>query len=203
MTPEEYFVALAETGEGITATEGALRRLAGRSPTPVEREEALAAADTLSATRRRLRARAAARQAHAVREEERPLGTVRVGGLEIDRCEVRVTYNGRPVALSRKEYELLCALAAEPRRVFTKHELLRDIWGYPAAARTRTLDAHTSRLRRRLDAAGAAGLVVNVRGVGYRLANRSAFAVAPGDQGAEPAKPASEIVQLLGQRRAA
>jgi DNA-binding winged helix-turn-helix (wHTH) protein len=203
MTPEEYFAALAKTGEGITVTEGALRRLAGRSPNTVEREEALAAADTLSATRRRLRARAAARQPYAVRQEERPLGTIKVGGLEIDRCEMRVTYNGRPVALSRKEYELLCALADEPRRVFTKHELLRDVWGYPAAAKTRTLDAHTSRLRRRLDAAGASGLVLNVRGVGYRLAHRSGVAVAPRYQGAEPARRDGEIVQLRGQRRAA
>jgi DNA-binding response OmpR family regulator len=203
MTPEEYFVALAETGEGITATECALRTLAGRSPNTVEREETLAAADTLSATRRRLRARAGARQPYAVRQEERPLGTIRVGGLEIDRREMRVTYNGRAVDLSRKEYELLCVLAAEPTRVFTKHELLRDVWGYPAAARTRTLDAHASRLRRRLAAARSTGLVVNVRGVGYQLAHRSAFAVAAGDQGTGLANRAGEIVQLRGQSRAA
>ena len=51
-----------------------------------------------------------------------------------------------------------------------KDELLRDVWGYRAASRTRTLDSHVSRLRRKLRVAGSgAELVVNVWGVGYRL----------------------------------
>jgi DNA-binding response OmpR family regulator len=45
----------------------------------------------------------------------------------------------------------------------------RDVWGYRSPGRTRTLDAHACRLRRRLEAAGGSGLVVNLRGVGYRL----------------------------------
>jgi DNA-binding winged helix-turn-helix (wHTH) protein len=57
-------------------------------------------------------------------------------------------------------------------RVFTKHELLRDVWGFRAEPRTRTLDAHAYRLRRKLGHAGAVGHVVNVRGVGYRLVDR-------------------------------
>jgi DNA-binding response OmpR family regulator len=54
-------------------------------------------------------------------------------------------------------------------RVFTKEELLRDVWGFRSLGRTRTLDSHASRLRRKLAAAGLAGCVVNVWGVGYRL----------------------------------
>ena len=53
--------------------------------------------------------------------------------------------------------------------MFTKNELLRDVWGYRADARTRTLDSHASRLRRKLALAGAADCVLNVWGVGYRL----------------------------------
>jgi len=57
----------------------------------------------------------------------------------------------------------------DPTRVFTKEQLLRDVWGFRSLGRTRTLDSHASRLRRKLNAAGAAAVVVNVWGVGYRL----------------------------------
>ena len=78
--------------------------------------------------------------------------------------------NGRFVYLSQKEFELLLTLAREPDRVFTKAELLRDVWGYRVTGRTRTVDSHASRLRRKLRQAGAPiELVDNVWGVGYRL----------------------------------
>jgi DNA-binding response OmpR family regulator len=74
------------------------------------------------------------------------------------------------VQLSQKEYELLLALAREPERVFTKAELLQDVWHYRANARTRTLDSHASRLRRKLrEHDPELALVENVWGVGYRL----------------------------------
>jgi DNA-binding response OmpR family regulator len=77
---------------------------------------------------------------------------------------------GRRLALAQKEYELLLCLAREPDRVFTKVELLRDVWNYQVPGRTRTLDSHASRLRRKLRETGAGtGLVENVWGVGYRL----------------------------------
>jgi DNA-binding response OmpR family regulator len=76
----------------------------------------------------------------------------------------------RRLQLSQKEYELLLTLAREPDRVFTKAELLRDVWGYRVTARTRTLDSHASRLRRKLRESGASvTLIDNVWGVGYRL----------------------------------
>jgi len=53
--------------------------------------------------------------------------------------------------------------------VFTKEELLRDVWGFRSLGRTRTLDSHASRLRRKLVQAGADPCVLNVWGVGYRL----------------------------------
>jgi DNA-binding response OmpR family regulator len=87
------------------------------------------------------------------------------GEIEIDRPTRRVTVAGRRVVLPSKEYELLLKLASDPHRVFTKDELLKDVWGFRAQARTRTLDSHASRLRRRL----AGPYVRNVWGVGYCL----------------------------------
>jgi DNA-binding response OmpR family regulator len=93
-----------------------------------------------------------------------------IGELEVDRLSRSVRVAGVPVALAAKEYELLVALAAQPERVFRKDELLRDVWGFRSLGRTRTLDSHASRLRRKLNAPVADGtFVVNVWGVGYRL----------------------------------
>ncbi len=92
------------------------------------------------------------------------------GPLEIDLTARVVLLAGTPVGLSQKEYALVVKLAREPRRVFTKDELLRDVWGYQARARTRTLDSHVSRVRRKLrEIDPAAPLLENVWGVGYRL----------------------------------
>ncbi len=95
-------------------------------------------------------------------------GPIRVGDLAIDPSRREVTVDGAEVALANKEYELLLTLASDPRRVFTKSELLRDIWGYRTMGRTRTLDSHASRLRRKLDPEGAR-FIANCWGVGYRL----------------------------------
>jgi DNA-binding response OmpR family regulator len=95
-------------------------------------------------------------------------GSMRIGDLSIDASRREVRVDGRQVSLANKEYELLLALAAEPRRVFTKSELLRDVWDFKTMGRTRTLDSHASRLRRKLDPEGNR-FVVNVWGVGYRL----------------------------------
>ena len=108
---------------------------------------------------------------HAVlRRTSPPRGDViEAGPLRLDRATRRVTVDGARCDLSGREFALAAALAAEPRRVFTKEELLRDVWDIRFHSRTRTLDSHASRLRRKLEAAGASGLVVNVWGVGYRL----------------------------------
>ena len=95
-------------------------------------------------------------------------GPLRVGDLVVDPVTRTVRVEGRPVQLANKEFALLRALAAEPRRVFTKEELLRDVWGFRSMGRTRTLDSHASRLRRKLDPDGAR-YVFNCWGVGYRL----------------------------------
>jgi len=94
---------------------------------------------------------------------------VEVGDLRIDRLARVVAVRGETVHLAGKEFELLCALADEPYRVFTKDELLRDVWGYRSFTRTRTLDSHVSRLRQKLEQAPDDRFVVNVWGVGYKL----------------------------------
>ena len=95
-------------------------------------------------------------------------GPIRIGDLAIDPSRREVMVDGAEVTLANKEYELLLMLASDPRRVFTKSELLRDIWGYRTMGRTRTLDSHASRLRRKLDPEGAR-FITNCWGVGYRL----------------------------------
>jgi len=93
----------------------------------------------------------------------------RAGLVEVDLATRGVTVNGTVVALAGKEYELLVKLMADPTRVFTKEQLLREVWGFRSLGRTRTLDSHASRLRRKLSAAAPGVFVVNVWGVGYRL----------------------------------
>lgn len=97
---------------------------------------------------------------------------LRVGPLEIDALARQVWVDGRALPLSGKEFSLLLALAREPGRVFKRAELMASVWGWSdggaTAQRTRTLDSHASRLRRKLSAEGI-NYVVNVWGIGYRL----------------------------------
>ena len=94
------------------------------------------------------------------------------GPLTIDRRARLVTVRGTRIELSQKEYELLLQLATDPERVFTKEELLREVWGFQSLGKTRTLDSHASRLRRKLGRASEGPYVLNVWGVGYRLLER-------------------------------
>jgi DNA-binding response OmpR family regulator len=99
--------------------------------------------------------------------------TRRAGPIAADLATRCVTVDRTPVQLAGKEYELLLKLMTDPTRVFTKEQLLREVWGFRSLGRTRTLDSHASRLRRKLSAAGSGVFVVNVWGVGYRLLNES------------------------------
>jgi DNA-binding response OmpR family regulator len=103
------------------------------------------------------------------RTSPRPRERLEAGGIVIDRATRRVTVDGRVAPLAGKEFELLCRLATDPSRVFTKEDLLREVWGFRSLGRTRTLDSHASRLRRKLGDGSGGPYVVNVWGVGYRL----------------------------------
>jgi DNA-binding response OmpR family regulator len=100
--------------------------------------------------------------------QRRARGVVKVGELTIDPAARQVRLGERRVDLTVKEFALLHMLATDPSRVFSKDELLRDVWGYRASGRTRTVDAHVYRLRAKL-AGGGRPWVISTRGVGYRL----------------------------------
>jgi len=110
----------------------------------------------LAAVLRRARARQAPR-------------VLRIGELTIDLAARTVDIRGTRVELPAKEYELLRTLAREPTRVFTREELLRDVWGHAHGCATRTLDSHACRLRHRLSEAGGNRWLRTVWGVGFRL----------------------------------
>jgi DNA-binding response OmpR family regulator len=102
------------------------------------------------------------------RRANRREGPIRVGELIVDPVRRRVMLGGREVPLAKKEFTLLRVLASDPTRVFPKEDLLRDVWGYRSPGKTRTLDSHASRLRRKLDPEHSR-YVVNCWGIGYRL----------------------------------
>ena len=102
------------------------------------------------------------------RRQDSRHGPSRVGELVIDPLRRKVLVGAREVELAKKEFALLRVLAGDPTRVFTKEELLRDVWGFTSPHRTRTLDSHASRLRRKLDPEHSR-YVVNCWGIGYRL----------------------------------
>ena len=108
---------------------------------------------------------------HAVLRRAAPRAgdVLEAGEIEIDRPTRCVRVAGRRVLLAAKEFELLVKLAGQPARVFTKEELLREVWGFRAMGRTRTLDSHASRLRRKIAAVTDTPYVLNEWGVGYRL----------------------------------
>ena len=103
----------------------------------------------------------------------------RLGPLEIDPCARRARVHGNELALSKKEFALLLVLASAPERVFSKAELLRAVWGLESTTKSRTLDSHASRLRRKLHAAGAVAMIINCRAVGYRLWDRTDLTTFP------------------------
>jgi DNA-binding response OmpR family regulator len=95
---------------------------------------------------------------------------LKAGDLEIDRHRFEVTMKGRPVELTRKEFELLAALVATPGRVFAREELLDLVWGQDGFVEPRTVDVHVARLRAKFTGAKLPPPgVETVRGVGYRF----------------------------------
>ncbi len=91
-----------------------------------------------------------------------------VGGLQIDEDTYVVRLNGHPLDLTFREFELLKYLAGNPGRVFTRGQLLQQVWGYDYFGGTRTVDVHIRRLRAKLGGEYES-LIGTVRGVGYKL----------------------------------
>jgi two-component system response regulator ResD len=91
--------------------------------------------------------------------------------LVIEHDAHRVTAGGQEVALTPKEYELLHYLAVSPDKVFSREELLKDVWNYEFFGDLRTVDTHIKRLREKLNRVSpeAAAMITTVWGVGYKL----------------------------------
>ena len=94
----------------------------------------------------------------------------RVGPIEVDVADRTVRRNGAEVPLTPKAFDLLLALIDKGGRVASRHDLLRDVWGYASSVTTRTVDAHIAELRRKLEPDPAnPNHIITVWKVGYRL----------------------------------
>lgn len=94
----------------------------------------------------------------------------RLGPIEADVADRSVRLNGNAVSLTPRAFELLIALMDRKGRVASRHDLLRDVWGYAGSVTTRTVDAHVAELRRKLEVDPSSPRhIVTVWKVGYRL----------------------------------
>lgn len=93
---------------------------------------------------------------------------IRNGDLSVDEATYSAKLKGRVLDLTFKEFELLKYLAQHPGRVFTRAQLLQEVWGYDYFGGTRTVDVHVRRLRAKLGPEHEA-LIGTVRNVGYRF----------------------------------
>lgn len=92
---------------------------------------------------------------------------IQASGVTIDEASYSAKVHGRPLDLTYKEFELLRFLATHPSRVFTREQLLSEVWGYDYFGGTRTVDVHVRRLRAKLGELDS--LIGTVRNVGYRF----------------------------------
>jgi two-component system, OmpR family, response regulator len=91
------------------------------------------------------------------------------GCLLLDKGSSAASSGGGPIALPRKEFELLFKLAASPGRTFGRDELISAVWGEDFEGNERTLDVHVNRLRDRFPEKGFGFRITTIRGLGYRL----------------------------------
>ena len=87
-----------------------------------------------------------------------------LGNVVLDREAHRCLVDGADVPLTATEFDLLAHLMAHPGRVYSREQLLSDVWGYSSVVTTRTVDVHVAQLRAKL---GNPDLIRTVRGVGY------------------------------------
>src|SRR5262249_42524998 len=113
------------------------------------------------------RLRLAIGRVKAAEEDELP-PEIRAGDVVIDEAAYTARVRGRVLDLTYKEFELLKHLAQHPGRVFTRAQLLQEVWGYDYYGGTRTVDVHVRRLRAKLGPEHEA-LIGTVRNVGYRF----------------------------------
>ncbi|PJJ61937.1 response regulator transcription factor [Compostimonas suwonensis] len=98
---------------------------------------------------------------------EQSSSKIQASGVVIDEASYSAKVHGRPLDLTFKEFELLRFFATHPSRVFTREQLLSEVWGYDYFGGTRTVDVHVRRLRAKLG--DLESLIGTVRNVGYRF----------------------------------
>lgn len=124
---------------------------------------------------------------------------IRNGDLVIDEAAYSAKINGRVLDLTYKEFELLRYLAQHPGRVFTRIQLLQEVWGYDYFGGTRTVDVHVRRLRSKLGVENEA-LIGTVRNVGYRFV-ASGTECSGGSGSANAVADSETSNDQIGQRR--
>ena len=128
------------------------------------------ALDRLRLSAEHARARAALRR----RQQTQETTHLRLGDMDIDLVEHRVTIGNRTATLTPSELRLLMLLAEEPGRPRSRHEILEHLWHTEHVGDERACDVHISNLRRKLERDPARPVrLVTVRGVGYALVRRS------------------------------
>ena len=98
---------------------------------------------------------------------EKDVDTIHASGVVIDESSYSAKVHGKPLDLTYKEFELLKFLAQHSGRVFSRDQLLSEVWGYDYFGGSRTVDVHIRRLRAKLG--DLEGLISTVRNVGYRF----------------------------------
>ncbi|WP_307220569.1 winged helix-turn-helix domain-containing protein [Microbacterium sp. SORGH_AS_0888] len=101
------------------------------------------------------------------RSAEQVSTRIQTSGISIDESSYSAKVHGRPLDLTYKEFQLLHFFATHPSRVFTREQLLSEVWGYDYFGGTRTVDVHVRRLRAKLG--DLEQLIGTVRNVGYRF----------------------------------
>ncbi|MFE0504357.1 response regulator transcription factor [Peribacillus butanolivorans] len=94
---------------------------------------------------------------------------IEIGDVLIDRTSYKVYFANRDLPLPLKEFELLFKLAAHPQKIFSREQLIEDIWGFDYGGDERTVDVHIKRLRQRLSNEASPFKITTIRGLGYRL----------------------------------
>ena len=106
-------------------------------------------------------------QAHVNRIVKTSRRVLEMGGLTMDLGSREVSVNGRPVSLTKKEFELLEYLLRNPQIVLSRDNILNEIWDFDYDGDTRIVDVHIFKLRNKLQGSGVK--IASLRGVGYKL----------------------------------
>jgi len=152
-TTSPVLLILTEGGLSVAAVDWAFDDLLLSTASPAETEA---------------RIRLAIARLSEAADDDPEAHVIRSGEVTVDDVTYTAKIGGRPLDLTFKEFELLKYLAQHPGRVFTREQLLQEVWGYDYYGGTRTVDVHVRRLRAKLGAEHEQ-LIGTVRNVGYRF----------------------------------